>query len=56
MADMEQPLEFLENVEELRETSAAAISGLTSPGRRPSPDLRADDDVLGSLLGMQNHI
>ena len=51
MVEREQPLEFTEIVEELRETSVVAGPSLTSP-RRPSLDLPADDDVLASLLGM----
>ena len=55
MVEREQPLEFTETVEELRETSVATGPGLTSPRRRPSLDLPADDDVLAALLGTWNY-
>lgn len=55
MVEREQPLEFAETVEEPREISVETGPGLTSPRRRPSLDLPADDDVLAALLGMWNY-
>lgn len=55
MVEAEQPLQFPETVEELRETSVGPVPGLTSPRSRPSlapSDIPADDDVLATLLGM----